>query len=98
MHQIAADDRDVLAAAEGERDMSWRMARRRQDARMIADLIIMAHDIALFGLDDGQHTVAEWRHRRLRVLLGPVIEFVFRKYLARVRKRRHPAAVLQPAR
>ena len=74
VNQVAAYDRVVPAAAERESDMARRMARGRHDARMIADLVIVAHDVGLFGFDDGQHAVVEGRHRLLGVLLGPVNE------------------------
>ena len=76
--------------------MARRVARRRQDAGVIADRIIVAHDLGLLGLDDRQHAVGEGRHRRLGVLLGPVIELALGEHVARVRKGRHPAAVFQP--
>ena len=42
VHEVAGEHRVVLAAAEGEGDMAGRMARRRQDAHVIADREIVA--------------------------------------------------------
>ena len=39
MHQVAAGDRDILAPAEGDGDMSGRVAGRRQDADVVAACI-----------------------------------------------------------
>ncbi len=47
MHQVARKHCIVLAAAERERDMPRRMPRRRQNAHVVADLIIVAHDLGL---------------------------------------------------
>src|ERR1700693_5646872 len=96
MHQIAAEDRVVLAAAEGEGDMPGRMSWRRQYPHMIANRVVVAHNLGPFGFDNRQYAVAEWRHPRLCVLLGPVLEFVLAEHVARVGKSRHPAAALQP--
>ncbi len=96
MHQIAAENRVILAAAEREGGMARRMAGRGQDARVVADLIFVAHDLGPVGLDDRQHAVNECRHRGLGVLFGPVIELVSPEHVACVRERRHPAAVVQP--
>ena len=53
-------------------------------------------DLGPFGLDHRQHAVGEWRHFRLGVLLGPIVELVLAEHVARVREGRHPAAVFQP--
>jgi hypothetical protein len=58
MHQVAREHGVVLAAAEGEGDMAGRVARRRQDARVVADRVVVAHDLGLSRLDDRQHAVA----------------------------------------
>src|SRR5882724_13535548 len=96
MHQIAAEGRVILAAAEGEGDMPWRMSRRRQYPHVIANRVVVTRNLGPFGFDHRQYAVAEWRHRRLCVLLGPVIEFVLAEHVARVGKSRHPAAAIQP--
>src|SRR5438477_1278756 len=92
VHEVTADHGCILAAAKRECDMSRRMAWRRQNARVIADLIIVAHDVGLLGFDHRQHAIAERRDGSLGVQFGPGIEFGFSEYVARVRKRRHPTA------
>ena len=96
MHQVAGKHRVVPAAAEREGDMARRVAGRRQDARVVADRKIIAHELMPPGLDDRQHAVDEGRHRCLGVLLAPVIELALGEYVARIRKGRHPAAIFQP--
>ena len=96
MHQVAREHGVVLAAAEGEGSMAGRVTGRRQDAGVVADLVVAADDLGLFRLDDRQHAVAKRRHRRFRVYLGPVIELGLAEHVACLRKSRHPAAVFQP--
>ena len=96
MHQVAADDGGVLAPAKGERDVSRGMARRRQDAGMVADLELGAHDLGPFGFHDRQHAVAKRGDFGLGVHLRPVVEFLPGEHVARVRKGRHPTAIFQP--
>lgn len=79
VHQVAGDYCAIPAAPKGERNVSRRMARRRQNAGMIADLEIVVHDLGSFGFDDRQHAVAKRRNRRFGVLVGPVIEFILGK-------------------
>src|SRR5258708_7909272 len=75
MHDVAAKYRVVLAPAGREGDMAGRMSRRRQNAQMIADRKIVAHDVRPPGFDHRQDAVAERRHLGLGVLLGPVVIF-----------------------
>ena len=96
VHEVARHHRVVAGAAEGERNVPGRVTRRRQDARMVADLIVVAYDLGPVGFDHGQNAVAERRHRRPGILLAPVIEFRLCEHIARIRKRRHPAAIVQP--
>ena len=96
MHQIAGEHGVILAAAEREGDVSRRMPRRRQETDVIADRVVVAHDLGLVGVDDRQHTVGERRHFRLGVLFGPVVEFALAEHVTRVGKSRYPAAVFQP--
>ena len=60
MHEIAADHRGVPASAEGEGDMSRRMAGRRQDARMVADLDPNTGDVFLDGVSRGSMPAPSW--------------------------------------
>ena len=53
MHQVAGEHGVILAAAEGEGDMAGRVARRRQDARVIADRVVAADDFSAFASTTG---------------------------------------------
>src|SRR5207248_8067755 len=69
-------------------NVSRGVARRRQDARVIANSKVMADDLGSFCLNHRQHAVAERCDFRLRVLLGPVVKLTFGKHIARLREGR----------
>src|SRR3984885_11277831 len=71
-------------------------SRRRQNAQMIADRKIVAHDVRPPGFDHRQDAVAERRHLGLGVLLGPVVIFGLAEDVARLGKGRNPAAAFRP--
>src|SRR5260370_41377464 len=96
MHDVAAKYRVVLAPAGREGDMAGRMSRRRQNAQMIADRKIVAHDVRPPGFDHRQDAVAERRHLGLSVPLGPVVIFGPAEDVARLGKGRNPAAAYEP--
>src|SRR5580704_9613396 len=96
MHDIAAKYRVVLAPARREGDMAGRMSRCWQNAQMIADRKIVAHDVRPPGFDHRQDAVAERRHLGLGVLLGPVVIFGLAEDVARLGKGWNPAAAFEP--
>jgi hypothetical protein len=96
VHQVAGEHRVIPAAAEREGDMARRVAGSRQDARVVADRKIIAHDLMPLGFDDRQHAIDEGRHGCRGVLLGPVVKLAPREYVAGIRKRRYPAAIFEP--
>jgi len=96
MHEIAGEYRVVLAAAHREGDVTGRVARRRQDADVVADRMVVADELMASRLHDRQHAIGERGDLRLRILCGPVIEFLLREDVARLREGRDPATVLQP--
>src|SRR5438445_12120131 len=55
MHQVAGEYRIILAAAEGEGDMAGCVTRRRQDAEVVADVVIAADEVVLPCLDERQY-------------------------------------------
>src|SRR5215469_13625169 len=92
MHEVAGEDRILLArSSEGEGDMARRVAWRRQEPHMIADRVIVGHDLRLLGLDHRQHAVGNGRHLAFCVLLGPVIVLGLAEDVARLWEGRHPA-------
>ncbi len=96
MHQVAREHGVVLAVAESEGGMARRVSRRRQDAGVVADNVVVADDFGLPGLDDRQHAVAKRRHGSFCVRLGPVVELGLAEHVARLGKGRHPAAIVKP--
>src|ERR1700733_5732615 len=96
MHDVAAKYRVVLAPSGREGDMAGRMSRRRQNAQMIADRKVVAHEVGPPGFDHRQDAVAERRPLGLGVLLGPVVIFGLAEDVARLGKGRNPAAALEP--
>src|ERR1700747_629050 len=95
MHDVAAKYRVVLAPSGREGDMAGRMSRRLQNAQMIPDRKIVAHDVRPPSFDYRQDAVAEWRHLGLGVLLGPVVIFGLAEDVARLGKGRNPAAAFE---
>src|SRR5437588_12334112 len=55
VHEVTADYGCVLAPAECERDVPGRMARCRQNAHVIANLKVVAHDVGPFRFDNRKH-------------------------------------------
>jgi len=62
---------------------------------VLADLMIVAYDLGLVGLDDGQHASTNAGTAVFCVLPGPVIEFALAEHVARVGNVA-PTAVFEP--
>src|SRR5438477_4260261 len=64
VHEVTADHGCVVTAAKGKCDVSRTMAWRRQYARVIADLIVVPHDVGLLGVADPRHAIPDRRDGR----------------------------------
>src|ERR1700758_3374430 len=96
MDQIAGEYRGIAALAGADREMVGRVARGRAQSDMVVERVIAGDQFGPIGLDDWQHAVADLVERRLLMDLAPVGVFLSREQVARLRKGRDPAAVLQP--
>ena len=68
MHQVAGHHGLVAALAEADGEVAGRVPRCRQQADVIAELVIVLHDLGASGLDHRQHAVEIDRVLLLRVL------------------------------
>ena len=76
--------------------MAGRMARRRQNSRVIAQNKIVGHDVRFFSLNHRQYAVDERRHFSLRVRVEPIVVLALGEHIAGVGEGRHPSSVFQP--
>src|SRR6185312_2719715 len=74
------------------------VARRRDQSHEIVECMRALYDVDTIGGDNRKHGIGDpWTRCRIVVLaIGPVCKFAVSKYVARLRKGRHPLAVLKP--
>ena len=96
MQQVPGHDCSVVVPPEAYRDMVRRVTWSWQEADIFVNRMVVADEFRPAGFHDREDAIAERRRWRLGVLLGPIVEFAFRKQIARLGESRDPPPVKQP--
>ena len=95
MEEIAGDDRPLAPRLDRDADVPGRVARSRNQAHLFGHLVAGLDQVDEAGLEDRKHRVGLGFGRVGIVLVLPEPPLGLAHQVARVRKGRHPAAVLE---